>query len=135
MRNPFAVFQSRRMVTVFLIAFGSGLPLMLTGQTIQQWLLDDKIDIKSVATFASIGLPYTLKFLWAPLLDRYTLPFLGRRRGWLLGFQLGLAAALVWISQLDPRDDPEKFALSALVIATLSASLDVVVDAYNTDTL
>ena len=135
MRNPLAIFRSRRMAVVLLLGFSSGLPLMLTGQTIQQWLLDAKVDLKSIATFAAVGLPYTTKFLWAPLLDRYTLPFLGRRRGWLLVFQVGLVGGLIFISCLDPKADPELFALAALIVATLSASQDIVVDAYNTDLL
>jgi PAT family beta-lactamase induction signal transducer AmpG len=135
MRNPFAIFRSRRMAAVFGFGFSSGLPLALSGQTAQQWLYDEHIDVKTIATFASIGLPYTLKFLWAPLLDRYALPFLGRRRGWLLVLQIALVAAIIVASQLDPHSDPWRFATAALVIASLSATQDVVVDAYNTDIL
>jgi len=135
MRNPFAIFASRRMGVIFLLGFGSGLPLALSGQTAQQWLYDAKIDVKTITTFASIGLPYTLKFLWAPLVDRYTLPFLGRRRGWLLVLQLAVIAGIVAMSQLDPHADAWTFAIAALVLATLSATLDIVVDAYNADIL
>ena len=135
MRNPFAIFASRRMAVVFLLGFSSGLPLALSGATAQQWLFDEHINVKTITTFASIGLPYTFKPLWAPLVDRYALPFLGRRRGWLLVLQLLLVAAICVMSQLDPHADAYTFAIAALVVATLSATQDIVVDAYNADIL
>jgi len=134
-RDLFAVFRSRRMAVLFLLGFSSGLPLLLTGQTLQTWMTDAKVDVKQIASFASVGLPYTFKFLWAPLLDRYRLPFLGRRRGWIFLFQLGLIAALLVMSTMDPAASAERFALIAVVVATLSASQDVMIDAYNADLL
>jgi PAT family beta-lactamase induction signal transducer AmpG len=134
-RDVLAVFRSRRMAAIALLGFSSGLPLLLVGQTMQAWLTDAHISVKSIARFASIGLPYTFKFAWAPLLDRYQLPWLGRRRGWILAFQLLLMAALTVLSMIDPATDTEVFATLAVVVATLSASQDVVIDAYNTDTL
>lgn len=130
-----SVFRSRRMAVIFLLGFSSGLPLMLTGQTMQMWLTDAHVDLKKIATFAAVGTPYSIKFLWAPLLDRYRLPFLGRRRGWIFLFQLGLIAALLAMSTFDPATDIGTFALLAVVIATLSASQDIMIDAYNADLL
>jgi len=123
------------MGVVFLLGFSSGLPMMLVGQTLQQWLKDGHLSTTEIATFASVGLPYTLKFLWAPLIDRFRMPFLGRRRGWLIVFQLALAGALGVTSTLDPTVDASWLALAAVAVATLSASQDIVVDAYNTDLL
>src|SRR5437868_4502517 len=114
MSGPLAIFRSRRMAVVFLLGFSSGLPLMLTGQTLQQWLTDAGVDLKRIATFASVGLPYTFKWAWAPLLDRYRLPFLGRRRGWILLFQLLMIAALFAMCTLDPRSDAQRFAILAV---------------------
>ena len=134
-RDLFAVFRSRRMAVVFLLGFSSGLPLLLVGQTLQIWLTDAKIDVKQIATFAAVGLPYTFKFAWAPLLDRYHLPFLGRRRGWMLVFQLGLMVALAVMSTIDPAASVERTAVIAVIVATLSASQDIMIDAYNADLL
>jgi PAT family beta-lactamase induction signal transducer AmpG len=130
-----SIFRSRRMAVVFLLGFSSGLPLMLSGQTLGQWLKDDGLDIKKIAAFASVTLPYSIKFLWAPLIDRYAWPFLGRRRGWLLVFQVLLIATLAVMSTLDPAANLGSLAIVATVLAALSASQDIVVDAYNTDLL
>jgi MFS transporter, PAT family, beta-lactamase induction signal transducer AmpG len=130
-----SIFRSRRMAVVFLLGFSSGLPLMLSGQTLGQWLKDGHLTTTQIAAFASVALPYTFKFLWAPLIDRYAWPFLGRRRGWLLVFQLLIVATLIAMSTLDPATDTALLALVATALATLSASQDIVVDAYNTDLL
>jgi len=71
------------MLVTLLTGFSSGLPLLLTGGTLQAWLVDAKVDLASIGLFSLVGLPYTLKFLWAPLFDRFVPPFLGRRRGWI----------------------------------------------------
>jgi PAT family beta-lactamase induction signal transducer AmpG len=121
------------MVTV--LGFASGLPLALTGQALQAWLTVDGVNIATIGFFSLVGLPYTFKFLWAPLMDRFEPPFLGRRRGWLLLIQIALAAALALIAGLRPSDQTQLVAFSALLIAFLSASQDVVIDAYRTDAL
>jgi MFS transporter, PAT family, beta-lactamase induction signal transducer AmpG len=130
-----AVFRSRRMLVLFLLGFSSGLPLMLTGQTLQAWLTAEKLPHAQIAAMASVGLAYTFKFAWAPLLDRFRLPLLGRRRGWILVFQLGLVAAIAAMSQVDPRRAFAAVVVVAVAIALLSASQDVVFDAYTTDVL
>ncbi|HEY6174883.1 MAG TPA: MFS transporter [Kofleriaceae bacterium] len=130
-----AVFRSRRMLVLFLLGFASGLPLMLTSQTLQAWLTAEEVPLGRIAVMSSVGLAYTFKFAWAPLLDRFRLPVLGRRRGWILAFQLGLIAAIAAMSRVDPARDAAAVAVVAVAIAVLSASQDIVVDAYMTDVL
>lgn len=129
------VFRSRRMAVLFVLGFSSGLPLLLTGQTLQAWLTAEGVPLGRIAAVSSVGLAYTFKAAWAPLLDRFELPVLGRRRGWVLLFQLGLVAAIAAMSLLDPRRDPVAVVVVAIAIAVLSASQDVVLDAYMTDVL
>jgi MFS transporter, PAT family, beta-lactamase induction signal transducer AmpG len=130
-----SVFRSRRMAVLFVLGFSSGLPLMLTGQTLQAWLTAERVSLARIAAVSSVGLAYTFKFAWAPLLDRFQLPVLGRRRGWVLAFQLGLVAAIAAMSLLDPGRDAAAVVAVAIAIAVLSASQDVVLDAYMTDVL
>ena len=125
----------QRLVVVTVLGFASGLPLALTGQAMQAWLSVEGIDIATIGFLSLVGLPYTFKFLWAPLMDRFELPWLGRRRGWLVLTQLALAGALVWMAATPPTDAIRSFALLACLVAFLSASQDVVVDAYRTDLL
>jgi len=123
------------MLVLFLLGFASGLPLMLTSQTLQAWLTAEEVPLGRIAVMSSVGLAYTFKFAWAPLLDRFRLPVLGRRRGWILAFQLGLVAAIAAMSRVDPARDAAAVAVVAVAIAVLSASQDIVVDAYMTDVL
>ena len=118
-----------------MLGFASGLPLALTGQAMQAWLSVDGVDVATIGFLSLVGLPYTFKFLWAPLMDRFELPWLGRRRGWLVLTQLALAGALVWMADTSPTDAMRAFALLAGLVAFISASQDVVIDAYRTDLL
>ena len=124
-----------RLAAVTLLGFASGLPLALTGQAMQAWLTVDGIDLATIGFLSLVGLPYTFKFLWAPLMDRFELPLLGRRRGWLVLTQLALAGALLALAASEPKAGIRLFALLAVLVAFLSASQDVVVDAYRTDLL
>lgn len=124
-----------RLFAVLLLGFASGLPLALTGQAMQAWLAVDGVDIATIGFLGLVGVPYTFKFLWAPLMDRFEPPWLGRRRGWLVLTQLALAAALAWMAGMSPKDGAGLFASAALLVAFLSASQDVVIDAYRTDVL
>lgn len=126
---------SWRLFVVTILGFASGLPLALTGTAIQAWLSVDNIDVATIGFFSLVGVPYTFKFLWAPLMDRFEPPFVGRRRGWLFISQVSIAAALFLLSQISPSKETEFFALIAVLIAFLSASQDVVIDAYRTDIL
>jgi len=129
---PMALY---RLAAVTVLGFASGLPLALTGQAMQAWLTVEGLDLATIGFLSLVGLPYTFKFLWAPLMDRFELPLLGRRRGWLVLTQLALAAALYALAATSPRDSIRTFALLAVAIAFLSASQDVVVDAYRTELL
>jgi PAT family beta-lactamase induction signal transducer AmpG len=124
-----------RLVLVALLGFASGLPLALTGQALQTWLTVEGLDLATIGFLGLVGLPYTFKFLWAPLMDRFDLPWLGRRRGWLVLTQLALAALLLALSTISPTAALRAFALLAVLVAFVSASQDVVIDAYRTELL
>lgn len=124
-----------RLCIILILGFASGLPLALTGQSLQAWLTVDNIDMATIGFFSLVGLPYTFKFLWAPLMDRFEPPFFGRRRGWLIITQICLALMLFTISQFAPSQSTQTIALIALFIAFFSASQDIIIDAYRTDVL
>ena len=126
---------NRRVVAVFFLGFASGLPLALAGGTLQAWMAVEGVDLKTIGFFSLVGLPYAFKFFWAPLLDRYALPFLGRRRGWILGTQLALMILIIMLGFTSPKDTPWLVALFALLLTFTSASQDIVIDAYRTDVL
>ena len=125
----------RRLVVVTVLGFASGLPLALTGQSMQAWFTAEGMDVATIGLLSIVGLPYTFKFLWAPLMDRFELPWLGRRRGWMLLTQLMLAGVLWWLSTISPGHATRSFALLAALLAFVSASQDVVIDAYRTNVL
>lgn len=127
--------RARPIAVVALLGFSSGLPLHLTGQTLMAWMLDVGVDLTTIGAFALVALPYTFKWAWAPLLDRYRLPFLGRRRGWIALLHLLLIAAIVAMGSIDARAAPVALAMLAVAVAFLSASLDVVVGAFTADAL
>lgn len=129
------VFASRRIAAMLLLGFASGLPLALSAGALQAWLTVDGIDIKSIGLFTLVGLPYTFKFVWAPLMDRFEPGLAGRRRSWLLLTQLGLAVACLALATLDPRTQLAAVGAAAVALAFLSASQDVVFDAYRADLL
>jgi len=126
---------SGRMLVAFMMGFACGLPLLLTITVLQAWMQQEGVDLSVIGLMALVGLPYTLKFVWAPLMDRYIPPFLGRRRGWLLVVQLLLMAAIVWLGMSDPKHHPWLLALAALAVTFFSASQDIVVDAYRREDL
>lgn len=126
---------NRRIAVISLLGFASGLPLALTGGTLQAWMTVEGVSLKTIGIFSLVGLPYTLKFLWSPLVDRFSLPFLGRRRGWILLFQAGLMILITAMSVSSPLSAPLMVATLALMISFTSASQDIVIDAYRTDVL
>jgi PAT family beta-lactamase induction signal transducer AmpG len=128
-------FRSKRVFVMIGMGFASGLPLAMSGSTLGTWMTKAGVNLKTIGLFALVSLPYSFKFLWAPLLDRFSLPFLGRRRGWIALTQLGLALGIWATSTVDPRSAPVAMAAAALVVALLSASQDIVSDAYRTDVL
>ncbi|CAK0754709.1 Anhydromuropeptide permease [Azospirillaceae bacterium] len=135
----FRVYLSRRMAVILALGFSSGLPLMLTGSTLGVRLAEDGVSKTSIGLFAMVGLPYSLKFIWAPVIDRVSLPFLtrwfGRRRGWALFWQCGLLLTLVGLGGADIGADPMWFAWTAVAVAFCSASQDIVLDAYRVESL
>ena len=133
MTKYLSVFTNKRMLISLLLGFSSGLPLALTGSTVQAWLSDAKIDIATIGLFALVGLPYTMKFVWAPLLDNCPLPFLGLRRGWMVVCQIGLFGATLGLGSVNPANALSLFSCLALLLAFFSASQDIVVDAYRTE--
>jgi PAT family beta-lactamase induction signal transducer AmpG len=126
---------SRRMLVAFIMGFSSGLPLLLTGFVLQAWMKEENVDLTVIGLMTLVGLPYTLKFVWAPILDRYTIPTLGRRKGWLLVFQIGLMAAIVLLGRSNPAQTPWAVALAAFIVTFFSASQDIVIDAYRREDL
>ncbi|HUP57289.1 MAG TPA: AmpG family muropeptide MFS transporter [Bdellovibrionota bacterium] len=131
------LFTNWRMLAILCMGFASGLPLALTasGGTIQAWMTRSGLDLATIGRFALVGLPYILKFLWAPFLDSYAPPFLGRRRGWALVTQAALICSLVLVAFSDPVGNFWLFTLLAVLVAICSASQDIVLDAFRTELL
>jgi MFS transporter, PAT family, beta-lactamase induction signal transducer AmpG len=137
--SSLAVYREPRLVAVLLMGFSSGLPLALTFATLSFRLAEQGVSRTAIGLFALVGVPYSLKFLWSPLIDRLPLPgmtaTLGRRRGWALAIQPVLAAAILALGLADPRTAPGATAVAALAVAFLSASQDIVIDAYRIELL
>jgi len=134
-RDAIAVYSDKRLFVILLMGFSSGLPLLLTLSTLTYWLAKIGVDRTSIGLFASVGIPYSFKFAWAPLLDQIRPPFLGRRRGWGITIQLCLAAAIVAMGFTDPSVNAWWTAIAAMVVAFFSASQDIVIDAYRIEIL
>ncbi len=134
-----AAYFTPRMLIILAMGFASGLPLLLTLSTLSYWLSKVGVDKTTIGLFALVGTPYTFKFLWSPLMDQLRLPvltpLLGRRRSWLLLTQLLLAVAIFLMGFTDPASDPARTAVMALIVAFLSASQDIVIDAYRIEIL
>jgi MFS transporter, PAT family, beta-lactamase induction signal transducer AmpG len=129
------VFGRPKMATLVVLGFSSGLPFYLTSKTLQAWMTTAKVDLATIGFFSLVTLPYSLKFIWSPIMDRYVPPFLGRRRGWVLITQVLLLIAIAAMSLHDPHTGLKMLAINAIVIAFLSASQDISLDAYRTDVL
>ena len=129
------IFRNRRIGAMLTLGFASGLPLALTSGTLQAWMTVEGLDIKTIGFFSLVGQAYIFKFLWAPLMDRFTPPLLGRRRGWLLVTQLGLVLGIAAMAFCPPHQALWALAALATLVAFLSASQDIVFDAYSTDVL
>jgi PAT family beta-lactamase induction signal transducer AmpG len=126
---------TRRMLICVFTGFSSGLPLYLLFNLVPAWLRSEHVDLKTIGLFALIQFPYTWKFLWSPLLDRYVMPLLGRRRGWMLLTQLGLLAVIASMGAFSPQSDLRSIAYIATALAFLSATQDIVLDAYRRELL
>src|SRR5436305_973620 len=138
-REGWAVYLQRRVLIVLLLGFSSGLPLALSGSTLLVWMRESGVDLGTIGLFALVGTPYTLKFLWAPLVDALHVPLFtqafGRRRGWLVFSQLLLIASISALALTDPARSPFAVALAALLVATMSSTQDIVVDAFRVESL
>ena len=127
---------TKQMLTCIFTGFSSGLPLFFIIQLLPAWLLSYGVTIKAIAAFSLTQLPYVLKFLWAPLLDRYSLiPFLGRRRSWMLVTQIGLLIGIAVYGMLDPQAQLKWVVILSIVVSFLSATQDVAVDAFRREIL
>src|SRR6476646_3906968 len=138
-REGWAVYLQRRVLIVLMLGFSSGLPLALSGSTLLVWMRESGVDLGTIGLFALVGTPYTLKFLWAPLVDALHVPFFtrafGRRRGWLVFSQLLLIGSILLLALTDPARSPLFVALGALLVATMSSTQDIVVDAFRVESL
>ncbi len=128
-----ALFNRRMLICIFT-GFASGLPLYFLINLLPAWLRTEGVDLKAIGLFALIQLPYTWKFIWSPLMDRFSLP-LGRRRGWMLATQVVLIASLAGFSAFQPQQDIWSIAVLAVAVAFFSASQDIVLDAYRREIL
>ena len=138
-RESMAVYLQPRVLIVLMLGLSSGLPLALSGSTLLVWMRESGVDLGTIGLFALVGTPYTLKFLWAPLVDALHVPFFtrafGRRRGWLVFSQLLLIAAILLLALTDPARSPLFVALGALLVAAMSSTQDIVVDAFRVESL
>ncbi|MFL6831018.1 MAG: AmpG family muropeptide MFS transporter [Xanthobacteraceae bacterium] len=137
--DTLAIYLQPRVLIVLFLGFSAGLPLALSGSTLLVWMREAGVDLGTIGLFALVGTPYTIKFLWAPVVDALDVPMLsslfGRRRGWLLFSQLLLIASIVLLAFCDPVRAPWLVALSALLVATASATQDIVIDAFRIESL
>jgi MFS transporter, PAT family, beta-lactamase induction signal transducer AmpG len=138
-RDALAIYLQPRVLIVLFLGFSAGFPLALSGSTLQVWMREMGVDLGIIGLFGLVGTPYTLKFLWAPLIDALQVPGLctrlGRRRGWLVLTQLLLMAAIVFLAFCDPVISPALVALGALLVAVASATQDIVIDAFRVESL
>src|SRR5215470_19735436 len=133
-REVLLVYLQRRVLVVLLLGFSAGLPFSLAGQTLQAWMTERGVDIKTIGLFAFVGTPYWTKVFWSPAVDALDIPlltrWLGRRRAWLLLTQLMLMAAILLLASCDPLHAPGVVASAALLVTTASATQDIVIDAF-----
>ena len=137
--DTLSVYLKPRVLVILFLGFSSGLPLALSGSTLLVWMAESGVNIRTIGLFALVGTPYTIKFLWAPIIDGLDIPVLsrrfGRRRAWLLVSQFLLIAAIVFLGASDPAKSAFIVALGALLVATASATQDIVVDAFRVESL
>ena len=129
------IIFSRRILVAFLMGFSSGLPLLLTIGVLQAWMREKNIDLTWIGMITLVQLPYTWKFVWAPVMDRYTVPLFGRRRGWLLISQLLLIFSIITLGYSDPVEHAVAMVVAAILVSFFSASQDIVIDAYRREDL
>src|SRR5579885_2575423 len=135
--DTLAVYLKRRVLVILFLGFSSGLPLALSGSTLLVWMTESGVNLRTIGLFALVGTPYTVKFLWAPFIDGLDVPLLsrrfGRRRGWLLLSQLLLIGAIVFLGACDPAGSALLVAVGALLVATASATQEIVINAFRVE--
>jgi len=133
------IYADRRIVVILFLGFSSGLPLLLVFSTLSIWLKVEGVSLTAIGLFSLVRTPYTFKFLWAPVIDRVSLPvitqWLGRRRGWAIVTQVVLMASIFGLATANPVENPWTTAVFALIVAFSSASQDIVIDAYRVEIL
>lgn len=129
------ILLNRRLMAVLFLGFASGLPIALTNSTLQAWFSDAKVNMAAIGALSLLGIPYTLKFLWAPLMDHYGLTRFGKRRSWIILTQSAAAISLFLLAQFNPVDDAYVMGMMALLVAFFAASQDIAIDAYRTEVL
>ncbi|MFT5139092.1 MAG: PAT family beta-lactamase induction signal transducer AmpG [Lysobacterales bacterium] len=134
-RNWKEILFTRKMLTCAFLGFSSGLPLFVLVSLVTAWLRRAEIDLATIGLFALVGLPYTWKFLWSPVMDRFKLPFLGRRRGWALISQLGVLFSVGMLGHFDPASSLQPIVICVFLVAFFGASQDIVIDAYRRELL
>jgi MFS transporter, PAT family, beta-lactamase induction signal transducer AmpG len=138
-RETFSVYFKRRVLIVFLLGFSGGLPIVLVGSTLQAWMKQNGVDIRTIGLITAVALPYNLKFLWAPLVDAFDIPvlsrLLGRRRGWLLFSQIILMATIVCLGLCDSAVSIPLITVGAVLVAAASATQDIIIDAFRIESL
>lgn len=134
-KNIIQELFSKKMLICLLLGFSSGLPFLLTGGTLKLWLAEMKVDITTIGYFSWVGMMYSLKFIWAPILDSFSLGKFGRRRSWMVLMQLALMASLFLLGQIDPTTSLSTMALMALIVAFFSATQDIASDAFRREYL
>jgi PAT family beta-lactamase induction signal transducer AmpG len=133
--NSLHIIFSKRMIVASIMGFSCGLPLLLTLDVLKVWMKEEGIDLTVIGLINLAQIPYTWKFLWAPLMDRYTMPFLGRRRGWILIAQLALVGSITGLGFSNPANHFWMMVIMAMLVALFSATQDIVVDAYRREDL
>ena len=129
------IIHSPRLLAILLLGFASGIPLALTGSTLQAWFTEANVSLVTVGALSLLGVPYTLKFLWAPIMDHFGLPYLGKRKGWMLLCQAALVITLLLLANMHPGEHAGVMGVVALTVAFFSASQDIAISAYQTDVL
>jgi PAT family beta-lactamase induction signal transducer AmpG len=122
--------MNKKMLILLALGFSSGLPLLMTGGTLKTWLAREQVDISTIGYFGWVGLAYSLKFLWAPFLDRFDLLGMGRRRSWMLATQVLLAVSVFVMGLMNPLESVAQMAALAVLIAFFGATQDIAIDAY-----
>lgn len=129
------ILFTRKMLACIFLGFSSGMPLFVLVSLVPAWLRDNEVDLATIGLFALVGLPYTWKFLWSPVMDRFKLPFLGRRRGWALLTQLLLLLSIGFLGHFNPATSIQVIVWIVFAVALFSASQDIVIDAYRRELL